>query len=95
MAFAVRTNVAFDGKKDDDSPIQGCAITFDIKDFLHIKVRSIFFTYNLRVVFERKLSNCITIMQRTTHQNRLYIGKHNALFSQMILFFQNCITYIQ
>lgn len=42
MAFAVRTNVAFDGKKDDDSPIQGCAITFDIKDFLHIKVRSTF-----------------------------------------------------
>lgn len=41
MAFAVRTNVAFDGKKDDDSPIQGCAITFDIKDFLHIKVRLI------------------------------------------------------
>jgi len=39
VAFAVRTNVAFDGKKDDDSPIQGCAITFDVKDFLHIKVR--------------------------------------------------------
>lgn len=38
MAFAIRTNVAFDGNKDDDSPIQGRAITFEIQDFLHIKV---------------------------------------------------------
>jgi len=41
VVFAVRTNVAFEGKKDDDSLIEGCAITFDIKDFLHIKVRSV------------------------------------------------------
>jgi len=37
VAFAVRTNVAFDGKKDDDSPIQGCAITFGTREFLQIK----------------------------------------------------------
>ncbi len=39
VAFAVKTNVAFDGSLDDDSPVHGCAVSFAIGDYLHVMER--------------------------------------------------------
>ncbi|EEC14293.1 voltage-gated calcium channel, putative, partial [Ixodes scapularis] len=36
VAFTVRTNMAYDGTLDDDSPVHGYAISFGVKDYLQI-----------------------------------------------------------
>lgn len=52
MAFAIRTNIAYDGQLDEDSPMKGTVISFEVRAFLHINEVDKFLRY-----YKIKLNN--------------------------------------
>lgn len=77
--------MSYNGAEDDDSPVHGSAISFDVREFLHIKVRIT--NYNLCLPCIYMIQNLELRVEVSAIFRILYFGKRGEETTALVFDF--------